>query len=85
MLSDRSTGAESHHERADDLCGKDAYCSLIAGTCVVTMIMIVVNSTVMIVPKKRTANRDNDSGDHNCEEYAHDPLLFALGFAVEPY
>jgi hypothetical protein len=49
------------------------------------MIMIVVNSTVMIVPKKRTANRDNDSGDHNCEEYAHDPLLFALGFAVEPY
>jgi hypothetical protein len=78
MLSDRSTSAESHHERTEDLRGKDAYCSFIAGTCLVTMIM--VNSTVMIVPKKRAADQDNDSGDHNCEEYAHEPLLFALRF-----
>ena len=42
------------------------------------MVMIVIESTVMIVPEKRSADRDNDSGKHNGQEYGHDFLLFAL-------
>jgi hypothetical protein len=42
------------------------------------MVKVVIETAVMIVPEKRTANQDNDSGNHDCHEYAHDFLLYKL-------